>query len=334
MRLPLVGLTAMVAVALAASGCGSSNSTSGSATANPAAATVASGKHYSIGIVGFSSADPTSTAAIKGYEAVAAQRGWHVTFVDPQGSPDKAVAAMQNLVQKHVDLIVTVVFPANSLAAGALAAKQANIPVVSLSGGTGPGVEVNYDAGNLQGREIAQKLIAETGGKGDLLILGYKSGLPCIEREQQLDKTIASAQFTRTREEVPIPGQVAAGTQFAQAWLARHPASGQQMSVWACFDDPAIGAITAIQQAGRSRIRVYGVNGTPQALEAIKSGRMTATVYLDAYGAGKQMAQNTPKYVSDGVGAAPINSPIPSVLVDKANLASFEARYPGALKGQ
>lgn len=338
MRFPLAGVAAVAVSAAVVAGCGSGGATSSSGSASPtvkrAGVTTPAGKHYSIGIVGFSSADPTSQAAIKGYQAIAARRGWSVTYIDPQGSPDKAAAAMQNLVQKHVDLIVTVVFPANSLAAGAIAARQAGIPVVSLSGGTGPGIQVNYDSGIAQGKAIAQKLTADTGGNGDILILGYKSGLPCIEREQQLDQVIAHASFTRTREEVPIPGQVAAGTQFTQAWLAQHPGTGQQMTVWACFDDPAVGAITALQQAGRTGVRVYGINGTPQALEAVKSGRMTATIYLDAYGAGEEMAQNTPKYIAAGVNATPVNTSIPSVLVDKANLASFEARYPGALKGQ
>lgn len=333
MRFRMLGPAVVTAVALCAAACGSA-AAGGSSATKVARTQAPAAKKYSIGIVGFSSADPTSQAAIKGYLAVAQQRGWNVTYIDPQGSPDKAVAAMQNLVQKRVALIVTVVFPAQSLVGGALVAKQAGIPVVSLSGGTGPGIQVNYDSGIQQGKDIAQKLVTDTSGRGSLLILGYKSGLPCIEREAQLDKAIASADFSRTRDEVPIPGQVAAATQFTEAWLARHAANGQPMTVWACFDDPALGAIAAIQQAGRGGVRVYGINGSPAALEAVRSGQLTATVYLDAYGAGEEMAQHTPGYIAAGVNAPPISTSIPSVLVDKANIAAFLKRYPGAIKGQ
>ena len=332
MRFRIFGLA--LATALAAAACGGGSTGSGSSAVQAAATGAPVAKKYSIGIVGFSSADPTSQAAIKGYMAAAQKRGWSVTYIDPQGSPDKAVAAMQNLVQKRVSMIVTVVFPAQSLAGGALAAKQAGIPVVSMSGGTGPGIQVNYDSGIEQGKDIARKLMTDTGGKGNLLILGYRSGLPCIEREAQLDKAIASASFRRARDEVPIPGQVAAATQFTQAWLAQHPADGQPMTVWACFDDPALGAIAAIQQAGRRGVRVYGINGSPAAIEAVKSGLLTATVYLDAYGAGQEMAQHTPQYIAAGVNAAPVNVSIPSVLVDRADLGAFLKRYPGAVNGQ
>jgi len=59
--------------------------------------------------------------------------------IDAQGAPDKAIAAIQNLVQKKVNVIVTTVFPANSLAAGGLAAKAAGIPIASVGSGTGDG---------------------------------------------------------------------------------------------------------------------------------------------------------------------------------------------------
>lgn len=77
MRFRNLGPVVVTALALCAAACGTSGATAGStsgATAAAAKAGAPAAKKYSIGIVGFSSADPTSQAAVKGYLAVAQQR--------------------------------------------------------------------------------------------------------------------------------------------------------------------------------------------------------------------------------------------------------------------
>ncbi len=319
----LLGLAAVSAVAA----CGSNATTASSSTSGSTG-----GSKITIGIVGFASADQTSQLAITGYRKVADQKGWPVTYVDPGGSADKAVAAMQNLVQKKVSIIVTAVFPASSLAGGAAAAKAAGIPVISLSGGTGAGVQVNYDAGIQQGKDVAKQLVADMGGKGKLLVLGYKSGLPCIEREDGLTAALKSTSIQVTRDEVPIPGQVEASIGFTQAWLAKNPQTGDGLGVWGCFDDPALGALSALATAGRKDVKVYGINGQPAAIKAVDAGTMTATIWLNAEAAGEDMANNTEKYIKGGVDAKPTDVPIPSILVAKDTVKDFLAKYPESVK--
>lgn len=324
---------AVLAMSVAAA-CSSSGgtATTGSAATNGGSASTSAAAKVSIGIVGFASADQTSQLAITGYRKVAKAKGWDVTYVDPAGSADKAVAAMQNLVQKKVNIIVTAVFPAASLAGGAAAAKAAGIPVISLSGGTGDGVQVNYDAGIQQGKDIAAKLVADTGGKGQLLVLGYKSGLPCIEREAGLDAALKGTSMVIIRDEVPIPGQVEASIGFTQAWLAKNPKVGDGLAVWGCFDDPALGAISAVAAAGRKDVKIYGINGEPAAIKAVEAGTITATIWLNAEAAGEQMANNTEKYIAAGVNAAPTDVPIPSILVAADTVKAFLAKYPQSVQ--
>lgn len=331
MELRTFGAAVLAVGCLLAAGCGSdSNDSGGSATA-AGNSSGNSGKKYNIGIVAFAAADQTSSQAIAGYKAEAAKLGYKVTVVDPQGSVDKAVGAMQDLVQKRVDLMMVTVFPSTSLTAGLRAAKAAGIPVVSLSGGLADGVQVNYDSGVAAGKELADELVKETGGTGDLLALGYRSGLPCIGREKSLDAAIGSTSIKKTRDEVPIPGQVEASTQFTQAFLAKHKSGGG--IVWGCFDDPSLGAIAAIKQAGRKDIKVYGINGQPAALKAIQDKTMNATVWLDVTGAGTEIAKNTGKYVEAGVDAKPVDTPVPDELVTQENVDRFLADHPDALKG-
>jgi ribose transport system substrate-binding protein len=331
MELRTFGAAVLAVGCLLAAGCGSSSDNSSGSSAT--AATGGSAKKYNVGIVAFAAADQTSSQAIKGYQDEAKKLGYKVTVVDPQGSVDKAVGAMQDLVQKRVDLMMVTVFPSTALTAGLRAAKAAKIPVVSLSGGLADGVQVNYDSGVVAGKAVADDLVKETAGKGDILALGYRSGLPCIGREKSLDAALQATSMTKTRNEVPIPGQVEASTQFTQAFLAKHKDTGAGLAVWGCFDDPSLGAISAIKQAGRKDIKVFGINGQPAALKAIQSKDMNATVWLNVTGAGQEIAKNTAKYVQGGVDAKPVDTPVPYELVNQDNVDQFLQDHPDALKG-
>jgi ABC-type sugar transport system substrate-binding protein len=335
----------VVALGVLAAGCGgssstgsnnsastsSTSSTSSASASKTASATSSAGKKYSIGLVPFAGTEPTSMEAIHGIEAVAKQRGWRTTFIDPNGVTSQSVAAIQTLVEKHVNLIVSTVFPATALAAGVLDAKRANIPVIAAGGSTGPGVEANWDVGDADGKLLVKELAKTTHGTGNLLVYTYTPGVACDERVASLKAYAKTAHFSSiTYDEVPIPGQVQAGYKFAQAWLADHSGTG---AIFGCFDDPTVGALAAIKQAGRTNITTLGVDGSAAALNAVKAGTMTATVWINGFGLGEEMAAAIPDLIGKGVNAAPIVKPAPAVLVTKANFKAFLKKYPNAYGG-
>jgi len=318
------GLVAAAALTVTAA-CGSSDSGGSSGGGS------GDGK-YTIGIVKFASSDETSETAVTAFRAQAKAKGWETTAVDPQGAVEKANGAMQDFVQKKVDLIVTMVFDAETLTAGAQAAKAAKIPVISIAGGTADGIQANLDAGVAVGVPVAKQVVEDMGGTGELLVLGYKSGLPCIGREQALDDAIKGTSIKVTRNEIPIPGQVEGGTQFAQAWLAKHPKGDTPLAIWGCFDDPSLGAISAAKSARRSDIKIYGMNGTSAAIKAIEAGDMRATGYVQVAAASKEFANLVPEFVEGGVDAKPREVEMTTTLVTTDNIAGFLKEYPGAVK--
>ena len=97
-----------------------------------------------------------------------------------------------------------------------------------------------------------------------------------------------------------IPGYFEDGAQYANAWLASHPAGKENLAIWGCWDDPAIGAIGSLRAQGRTDVKVYGVNGNAQALENIKKGFMTATAWQDSYTEGYNMMKLLPEIVKAG----------------------------------
>jgi len=336
MRLRVLAVLAVVGlVALVLAGCGSSGSGSSGSTSNSSASSSSSGaeKKYSIGIVDFAATEPTSQAVLNSYEAGAKQKGWEITRINPEASAEKAIAAMQTLIQKKVNMIITAVFPSTELTGGVEPAMAAGIPIVSVGGGTTEGVQTNWNAGKQAGgAAIAELMVKESGGKGQLLILGYKSGLPCVGREEALDEVIKSAQFQRTRNEVPIPGQVAASTNFTSAWLAQHPSNGEAMTVWGCFDEPSLGAIAAAKEARRTGVRVYGFDGLPAGIKAIEEGTMNGEIWFNTKLGGEEILKATPQYIQEGVKKAPSNPPIPYELVTRQNVKEFVKKFPEAVK--
>ena len=49
-------------------------------------------------------------------------------------------------------------------------------------------------------------------------------------------------------------------------------AGGAPLAIWSCWDDPAVGAVSALRRDGRSDVRVYGVGGNPQAIASMQLG--------------------------------------------------------------
>ncbi|BCW35867.1 sugar ABC transporter substrate-binding protein [Arthrobacter sp. StoSoilA2] len=314
---------AVVAGALALAGCSSSS------PANEASKDGA----YSIGLVSFSQANSTSNNILVGFQEVADKKGWKTTLVDAQGAPDKAIAAIQNLVAKKVDAIFYTVFPANAMAAGVLSAKAAGIPVLTAGGGLSGGVQATWDFGYAEGVASAKEVLKDLQSGGNLLALGYDLGGPCGGRDQAMKEATANTDVDVTFQQVTIPGQVQSGQQYAQAWLAAHPANSGPNVIWSCFDEPAQGVIAAVKAAGRTDVTIHGLDGPAVNLRAVQDGSQTSTVWIDATGAGRIAAEAIPEALENGVdGVKTIDKVAPFTVVTKDNIKAFLSQHPEALK--
>jgi ribose transport system substrate-binding protein len=286
-----------------------------------------------IGVVSISATEANNARYIAGATVAAKEIGWEISVIDAAGSADQANAAIQNFAQRGAKAIVDMVFPYTSIGAGLYSAKAANIPVVTWGGGIGSSVAATNGSGGPMTIPVIEMMVREMGGKGSLLALTYRTGQVCRDRETVLDQMLADyPEIKVTRNEVRIPGYFDDGAQYANAWLASHPQGSENLAIWGCWDDPAIGAIGSLRAQGRSDVRVYGVNGNAQALENIRNGHMTATAWQDSYTEGYNMVKRLPEIVEAGSSWAPKAVEVPAVLVHKDNIEQFLADHPDALK--
>jgi len=174
-------------------------------------------------------------------------------------------------------------------------------------------------------------MLADLDGKGDLLALTYRTGEVCRNRETLLDQVLAKHPDVKiTKNEVRIPGYFEDGAQYANAWLASHPAGDGKQAIWGCWDDPAVGAIGALRQQGRDDVGVYGVNGNAQAIENIKNGHMTATAWEDSYKEGYQMVKLLKDIKAAGPSWTAKGVEVPAILVTKETVDRFIKDHPDA----
>ena len=286
-----------------------------------------------VGIVSISATEANNARYISGAEAAAKELGWQISVIDAAGSADQANAAIQNFAQRGVTAIVDMVFPFSSIGAGLDAAKSANIPVVSWGGGLGATVAATNGSGGPMVVPVNDLMIKTMNGKGSILELTYHTGEVCRNREVELDKALAAYPDIKvTKNEVRIPGYFEDGAQYANAWLASHPAGDEALAIWGCWDDPAIGAIGSLRAQARDDVKVYGVNGNAQALENIKNGFMTATAWQDSYTEGYNMIKMLPDIQKAGADWQPKAVEVPAVLVTKDTVEKFIADHPDAIK--
>ncbi|MCU1569754.1 MAG: sugar transporter substrate-binding protein [Naasia sp.] len=288
-------------------------------------------KNTLLGIVTISATDANNARVIKGATDAAEAAGWTVEVVDAAGNADQANSAITNFVNKGAGMIFDLVFPTSSLGAGLAAAQGANIPVATWGGGLGTGVVMTTGAGAPFAEPATQAMLDALGDKGSVLALTYRTGQVCRDREGIFDAMLKDHPGIKvTKNEVSIPGFLQDGADYATAWLAANPEGGK-LAVWGCWEDPTLGAISALKQAQRTDVLTYGINGSSTAIKAVQDGSLTATVYEDGVKEGETMFSTTLAAIENGAGEQQTID-VPGVLVTADNIDQFLTDHPEALQ--
>lgn len=285
-----------------------------------------------LGIVAIVATDALNAQMIAGATAAAEEAGWAVNVIDAQGSLDKANAAMVTFsTTQKTDAIVVSAFASSSIGAGLASATDANIPVVTWGGELVPGIVAASSALPV-GYDSVNGMLGDFGDEGEVLALTYHTGILCLYRGVAFDEVIEQESgITVTHSEVAIPGQVDDGNAFTAAWLASHPEGSGPLAIWGAWDEPAMGAIAALKQSGRTDVKVYSINGAPNALQAIKDGTMTQIVWQDGYQEGQELFKAAEASIEAGDAWEQMTIDIPGVVVDAATIDAFLEEHPDAL---
>jgi ribose transport system substrate-binding protein len=239
-------------------------------------------------VVGFSqmeSDNPWRLAETKSLKDEAAKRGIQLVVTDAQGQTAKQVSDVEDLIARHVNVILLAPREYQGLAPALQAARAANIPVILVdreAAGT-PGTDyVTLLASNFveQGRRAGEWLAAQTNGKADIVEL---SGTPGASVAADRAKGFRDA-IAKHPEMKIIASQTGNFSRATAQGVMQNVAQslGKRITaVYAHNDEMALGAVQALAAAGLkpgTDVRVVSIDGERAALEAIDRGELGATV--------------------------------------------------------
>lgn len=274
----LVLLIAVVLLVLSA--CGSKGATNGSTAGggqpNQANAggqdALANLKGKKIALVMRLNTGTFSAQYVSGVKEQIEKFGGEVTVFDSANDLAKMASNLDAAINQGFDGILIDHGDANALQSGVNRALEKKIPMVAFDSDINvPGVMNMHQDDQKMAEMTLEQLAKDAGGKGTIVKI-WVAGFPPMERRQ-----IAYKAF---QDKYPDIKEIAAfgnannpamDTQAQmEAVLKKYPNKGDITAVWAAWDEFAKGAARAIQQAGRTEIKVYGIDMSDEDLQMIQ----------------------------------------------------------------
>jgi ribose transport system substrate-binding protein len=269
-------------------------------------------------------AQPGTQFYLDGFQAEAEAQGWEVNVVDTAGDIAAVISRIEDAVTQQVDAIVINVDPAQ-VEAGLVQAQAANIPVIGMDAGASPLLRTNVTSnGYAMAAETAAYVANRIGGEGRVVMFTFDPFPPVQQRGVIADAIFGNYPDIEIVDRVTPDvqdGGIADSRAKMEAILAANPEPGSISAVWAAWDQPALGALQAIEAAGRGEegIVITGIDANPQAREAIAAGgSFEASVAQDFEGIGQAAAEAVGRAIAGEEIREPVTY-VPTTLVTQAN---------------
>jgi ribose transport system substrate-binding protein len=241
-------------------------------------------------------AQPGTQFYVEAFQDQAKANGWDVNVIDTKGDVAAAISRIEDATNQKVDAIVINVDPAQ-VAAGLETAKKAGVPVFGMDAGANPLLVTNVTSnGYAMAADTAAYVANRINGKGNVVLFVFDAFPPVQARDVIADAIFKNYPDIKVLDRITPDvkdGGIADSRAKMEALLAAHPNKGDIAAVWAAWDQPALGALQAIEAAGRGGegIVITGIDANPQAREAIaKGGNFEASMAQDFKGIGRTTA--------------------------------------------
>ncbi len=274
--------------------------------------------------------NPAYTAARLGAERVAARLGARVTQYVPV-VPDHAgeqQALVDEAISARPDAVLFVATDAEAMMPSIAKLNAAGIPVFSFVNRLLGGQWVSHTGSDdvALAKNIASYLFLNIKQQGRVLVLAGTHG-SLSGRDRMTGFAAAFAAHPRITRVADVPGEFLQSA--AHREMAHVLASGVAFdAILAANDAMALGAIAAFAAAGKPLVPVVGVNAVPDAITAIKSGKLLATASFDAMKMACLATEAAVRYLKGET--VPREIMLPVEIVDRNNCAAwdlpFEAR--------
>ncbi len=260
-------------------------------------------------------------------EAKAKELGVRLIVNDAQRSPERQVQQVESFIAQKVDAII--LNPCEVEASSPCVAKAlaAGIPVINVNSETRDKPTAFVGSRDEESARLAMEYIARRlNGQGNVLMMqGFLGQAAQIKRDQGAREALKANPGLRLLTEQTAEWDRAKALSLMENWIQAHGTNIQ--AVFAQNDEMGLGAVLALEQArSKGKVVVVSVDAIADALQAVKAGRLDATVFQDAKGQGGIAIETALKIIRKQPFEPQVF--IPFQLVTKENIGQYLQNRP------
>lgn len=233
-------------------------------------------KDLKLGVSISTTNNPYFVAMKDGLDKFAGEKKVSLKVADAQDDAARQADDIQNFISQNVDAILINPVDSKAVVSSIKAANSANIPVILIDRGSeGGDVLTTVASDNVEaGKMAAEFVVKEIGEKAKAFELsGVPGASATVDRGKGFNKIAKTKLDILSSQSANFDRAKALNT--AQNMIQGHK---DVQVIFAQNDEMALGAAQAVKSAGLKDILIVGIDGQPDAHDAIKNGDITATI--------------------------------------------------------
>jgi len=264
----------------------------------------------------------------KAMEAKAGELGVKLIVNDAQRSADKQVQQVESFVAQKVDAVILNPCEVEASSPAVDRALTGGIPVVNVNSETKSAPTAFVGSRDEESARIAMEYIARRlNGKGNVVMMhGFMGQAAQLKRDRGAREILAANPGLKLLADQTADWDRAKAMTLMENWIQSY---GRKIdAVFAQNDEMGMGALIALEQAKmKNRVIVASVDAIADALQAVKDGRLDATVFQDANGQGGTAVQTAVNIIRKQPFEKQVF--IPFQLVTKENVGRYLKAHVG-----
>ena len=256
-------------------------------------------------------------------ESRAKEKNIKLIVTDAQRSAETQIQQVETFISQKVNAIILNPCEVDASSPAVEKAKAAGIPIINVNSETKSSPDAFVGSRDEEAGEIAMEQIAKLiNFSGNVVIMdGYMGQAAQIKRSIGAMKVVAKYPNIKVMAEQTAEWDRAKAMTLMENWIQSY---GVKISaVFAQNDEMGMGALQALEQVNmKQKVVLVSIDAIADALQAVKDGRLDATVYQDAKGQGEGAIDIALKLIKK----EPLEKKerfIPFQLVTKENINSF-----------
>jgi len=259
-----------------------------------------------------------------GLQAEAATHGFQLDVQSGEFDVARQKDQLESFIVSRVAAIVVCPCDSRSIGTSIAAANRAGIPVFTADIAVladGVAVVSHVASDNVAGGRLAADALAHAlGEEGEVAIIDHPEVESVIQRVRGFEEELATHPGLRLVAKLSGHGVKDAAFRTAEDLLQAHPGLD---GIFAINDDSALGALAAVEKAGRlGRVSIVGFDAVPEARQAIRDGKIAADVVQQPRTIGSETIKAVAAYLS-GAEVEPVRL-IPCRLFTQADAIASE----------